>query len=178
MNPIPARTNRIGIMNFSRRGLLRFGMVAGAGQVFRVSADSSACSERAVCLLEVPASASGIHWVHENAMSPSRFLPEALGPGCAFLDYDNDGWMDIYLVNSGPSDFCKPSQAAAQCALQEQSRRHVHRCHGKGRRRRRHLRHGRGRRAITTTTAGPTCSSPPTATASSTRTITTEPSPT
>ena len=28
-----------------------------------------------------------------------------MGPGCAFLDYDNDGWMDIYLVNSGPCDF-------------------------------------------------------------------------
>ena len=41
-------------------------------------------------------------------MSESRFLPEALGPGCAFLDYDNDGWMDIFLVNSGPSDFWKP----------------------------------------------------------------------
>ena len=43
-------------------------------------------------------------------MSESRFLPEALGPGCAFLDYDNDGWMDIFLVNSGPSDFWKPSK--------------------------------------------------------------------
>jgi hypothetical protein len=57
---------------------------------------------------EVPAAASGIHWVHENAMSPERYLPESLGPGCAFLDYDNDGWMDIYLVNSGPSDFYQP----------------------------------------------------------------------
>ncbi len=59
---------------------------------------------------EVPASASGITWVHENAMSPKRYLPETLGPGCAFLDYDNDGWMDIYLVNSGPSDFYKPAK--------------------------------------------------------------------
>src|SRR5256886_3836791 len=59
---------------------------------------------------EIPPSASGITWVHENAMSPNRFLPEALGPGCAFLDYDNDGWMDIFLVNSGPSDFWKPSK--------------------------------------------------------------------
>ncbi len=57
---------------------------------------------------EVPASVSGIRWVHDNAMSPDRFLPETLGPGCAFLDYDNDGWMDIFLVNSGPSDFFKP----------------------------------------------------------------------
>ena len=30
------------------------------------------------------------------------------GSGCAFLDYDNDGWMDIYLVNSGPCDFYTP----------------------------------------------------------------------
>ena len=36
------------------------------------------------------------------------YLPETVGPGCAFLDYDNDGWMDIYLVNSGPCDFYTP----------------------------------------------------------------------
>jgi hypothetical protein len=60
--------------------------------------------------LEIPPSASGITWVHDNAMSPSRYLPETLGPGCAFLDFDNDGWMDIFLVNSGPSDFWKPAQ--------------------------------------------------------------------
>ena len=59
---------------------------------------------------EIPASRSGILWVHENAMSDMRYLPETLGPGCAFLDYDNDGWMDIYLVNSGPCDFWKPSK--------------------------------------------------------------------
>ena len=58
--------------------------------------------------IEVPSSASGITWVHDNAMSDNRYLPETLGPGCAFLDYDNDGWMDIYLVNSGPCDFWKP----------------------------------------------------------------------
>jgi enediyne biosynthesis protein E4 len=58
--------------------------------------------------VEVPSSTSGIDWVHENAMSPTHYLPEALGPGCAFLDYDNDGWMDIFFVNSGSSDFWKP----------------------------------------------------------------------
>ncbi len=59
---------------------------------------------------EVPASTSGIDWVHDNAMSPKRYLPETLGPGCAFLDFDNDGWMDIFLVNSGPADFWQPSK--------------------------------------------------------------------
>ena len=57
----------------------------------------------------VSASRSGISWVHANAMSPQRFLPESLGPGCAFLDYDNDGWMDVFLVNSGPADFFQPA---------------------------------------------------------------------
>ncbi len=46
--------------------------------------------------------------MHDNAMSEERYLPETLGPGCAFMDYDNDGWMDIYLVNSGPCDFYYP----------------------------------------------------------------------
>jgi hypothetical protein len=36
-------------------------------------------------------------------------LPETVGAGCAFFDYDNDGWMDIYLVNSGRSDFYTPT---------------------------------------------------------------------
>ncbi|HUS09838.1 MAG TPA: CRTAC1 family protein [Pyrinomonadaceae bacterium] len=58
---------------------------------------------------EVPASASRITWVHTNAHSPERHLPETVGAGCAFVDYDNDGWMDIFLVNSGPSDFYTPS---------------------------------------------------------------------
>jgi hypothetical protein len=58
----------------------------------------------------VPPSRSGIRWVHHNALSPERFLPETLPPGCAFFDYDNDGWMDIFLVNTGPSDFHTPKQ--------------------------------------------------------------------
>jgi hypothetical protein len=57
---------------------------------------------------EVPASRSGITFVHENAMSPERYLPETMGPGVAFLDYDGDGWMDLYIVNSGPCDFFQP----------------------------------------------------------------------
>ncbi len=43
-------------------------------------------------------------------MSAERYLPETMGPGAAFLDFDNDGWMDLYLVNSGPSDFYTPSK--------------------------------------------------------------------
>ena len=58
---------------------------------------------------EVPASASGIAWKHTAGKSAEKYLPESTGAGCAFFDYDNDGWMDIYLVNSGVADFYKPS---------------------------------------------------------------------
>ena len=53
---------------------------------------------------------AGINWVHDNALSADRYLPETVGAGCVFFDYDNDGWMDIYLVNSGPSDFFTPAK--------------------------------------------------------------------
>jgi len=57
---------------------------------------------------EIPAGKSGIRWVHSSGKSPEKYLPETTGAGCAFFDYDNDGWMDIYLVNSGKCDFFAP----------------------------------------------------------------------
>src|ERR1035441_6973362 len=59
---------------------------------------------------EVPPAVSGIHWAHVAGLSSNMYVPETIGPGGAFLDYDNDGWMDIYLVNSGPCDFYTPPQ--------------------------------------------------------------------
>ena len=56
----------------------------------------------------VPPSVSGISWVHHNGRSPEMYLPETVGAGCAFIDYDSDGWMDIFLVNSGKCDFFDP----------------------------------------------------------------------
>jgi len=59
--------------------------------------------------VEVPPSSSKITWVHNAGKSVLKHLPEISGAGCAFLDYDNDGWMDIYLVNSGKADFFTPT---------------------------------------------------------------------
>jgi len=59
---------------------------------------------------EVPSSASGITWAHTSGLSPEKYLPQSTGAGCAFLDYDNDGWMDIYLVNSGKCDIFTPTK--------------------------------------------------------------------
>ncbi|MEX2264881.1 MAG: CRTAC1 family protein [Bryobacteraceae bacterium] len=57
---------------------------------------------------EVPPAKTGITWTHNAGRSERRHLPEAVGSGGAFFDYDNDGWMDIYLVNSGPAGFFRP----------------------------------------------------------------------
>jgi len=42
---------------------------------------------------------AGIHFTHNNGAFGKKWLPETMGPGCAFIDYDNDGYPDIFLVN-------------------------------------------------------------------------------
>lgn len=43
--------------------------------------------------------AAGIHFAHNNGAFGKMWLPEALGSGVAFIDYNNDGWPDILLIN-------------------------------------------------------------------------------
>ena len=43
---------------------------------------------------------SGIRFKHTNGATGKKYLPETMGAGGAFLDYDNDGWQDVLLVNS------------------------------------------------------------------------------
>jgi hypothetical protein len=42
---------------------------------------------------------AGIHFTHNNGSFGKKWLPETMGPGCGFIDYDNDGYPDILLVN-------------------------------------------------------------------------------
>ena len=94
MSPRLALSLLAGVLALSLNGILS----PGAG------------SESPALFEEVPGSTSGIRWVHDNAMSLERYLPETLPPGVGFLDFDNDGWMDIFLVNTGPSDFFAPKR--------------------------------------------------------------------
>jgi len=43
--------------------------------------------------------AAGIHFTHKSGAFGKKWLPETMGPGVAFLDYDNDGWQDILFIN-------------------------------------------------------------------------------
>jgi enediyne biosynthesis protein E4 len=93
----------------SRRDMVRLLGLAGASTLVGHAPFASRLLASAPAFEEIPPEVSGIRWVHENAMSPERHLPETMGPGVAFFDYDNDGWVDIFMVNSGEADFYKPS---------------------------------------------------------------------
>ncbi len=58
--------------------------------------------------------AAGIRFRHNNGAFGKKFLPETLGSGCAFLDFDSDGWQDVLLINSKdwPGRTASPSHPA------------------------------------------------------------------
>jgi enediyne biosynthesis protein E4 len=64
-------------------------------------------------LVDVTAKA-GISFKHNNGAFGGKYLPETLGSGVAFLDYDKDGWQDILLVNGAnwPGHGTQPSTMA------------------------------------------------------------------
>jgi hypothetical protein len=102
-------------MTRSRRRFLKglaFGGLAGAWGLGRCLPLFGSSPSRDTAGLpafeEIPASKSGITWTHKDGRSPELYLPETLGGGGGFIDYDNDGWMDLYLVNSGKCDFYDP----------------------------------------------------------------------
>jgi hypothetical protein len=82
----------------NRRELLA-GLGAGLlGGVFPGDAAAQAARAPGFQLVDVTA-AAGIQFRHNSGAYGGKLLPETLGSGCAFLDYDADGWPDILLVN-------------------------------------------------------------------------------
>src|SRR5205085_217215 len=88
----------------------------GTGEAKKAAAEKAA-GEQAIVQTQAPApteapcysgpiqfsdvtTQAGIHFKHNSGAYGKHYLPETVGAGCAFLDYDNDGWQDILLVNS------------------------------------------------------------------------------
>lgn len=84
----------------SRRSLLRLGAAAavGAGAGFRGWPAWASPPSRPITFQDI-ARRAGIHFIHYSGAFGKKFLPETMGSGCAFIDYDNDGRPDILLVN-------------------------------------------------------------------------------
>ena len=83
----------------SRRDFLKNMMLlAGAAQIAHprlLSAAAAAPPRRYVNI----APQAGIHFTHNNGAFGKKYLPRTMGSGCAFIDYDNDGWADIFIVD-------------------------------------------------------------------------------
>jgi enediyne biosynthesis protein E4 len=62
-----------------------------------------------VTFLDV-ARAAGIRFKHDNAASPEKYLIETMGGGCGWIDYDQNGLLDLYLVNSAATSVYKPAK--------------------------------------------------------------------
>ncbi len=60
---------------------------------------------------------AGIAFVHSNGATGDKLLPETMGSGGAFFDYDGDGDQDLLLVNGCPWPWSPPAQVPPTSAL-------------------------------------------------------------
>src|SRR6478672_2691584 len=72
---------------------------AGCRKPAPLAAPNSASRAVTPRLVDVTAE-SGIRFRHFTGADGRYFMPESVGCGGAFLDYDGDGWLDVFLVNS------------------------------------------------------------------------------
>ncbi len=96
----------------SRRGFLK---TAGAVLVGSRASLRGGAAVNAVRYVDVAGSA-GISFQHDNAASPEKYLIETMGSGCGWIDYDQNGLLDLYLVN-GASRRPNTSKHALRSAL-------------------------------------------------------------
>lgn len=55
------------------------------------------------------AESAGIDFRHDNAASSEKYLIETMGSGCGWIDYDQDGLLDLYLANGAATRLYKPA---------------------------------------------------------------------
>jgi enediyne biosynthesis protein E4 len=45
---------------------------------------------------------AGIDFVHYDSATPKHYIPEVMGSGIGWIDYDGDGWIDLFCIQDGP----------------------------------------------------------------------------
>jgi enediyne biosynthesis protein E4 len=91
----------------SRRDLLKMGAAGLALSAGKAWPDLYATTP--VTFVDVAGSA-GITFRHDNAASPDKYLIETMGSGCGWIDYDQNGLLDLYLVNGAATRVYTPKQ--------------------------------------------------------------------
>lgn len=89
----------------SRRWLLK--ALIAATVAYPTRSMSRSVPSNPVTFVDV-ASPAGITFRHDNAVTSEKYLIETMGSGCGWLDYDQNGLMDLYLVNGAETRLYKP----------------------------------------------------------------------
>ena len=98
--------------------------------------------------------------IYYGEVDTSDYISEANGCGVAFYDYDNDGWLDILLLNGSRSSGIPDEDIATNRPVPQQPRRDIHGCHSRSRLDENRLGQRRLASETTTTTDLTTCSLP------------------
>ena len=101
-------------MTLSRRNFLVGLSAAAAGSIVPLGFSAETIDRKEV-FLDVT-DAAGLNWKQFSGFSPDRYLIEIMGGGVGLFDFDNDGWLDIFLLNGGETPHGK-SEKPLQNAL-------------------------------------------------------------
>src|SRR5688572_5937923 len=83
--------------------------LSGCGSRPEAAAGTALTQHGADLKLENVAAKVGLRFTHRNSPRTPLTIVETMGSGCAYLDYNDDGWQDVFLVSAG-TDFNNPKQ--------------------------------------------------------------------
>src|SRR5262249_53990733 len=71
---------------------------------------------------EEVAAAAGVPFAHFDSATPMHYIQETMGSGVAWIDYDGDGWLDLFCVQDGPVKPDPATTALPTCRLYRNNR--------------------------------------------------------
>src|ERR1051325_7052286 len=81
---------------------------------------ANASSDDSTITFEDVTQRAGIDFIHNNGSFGKKYLPETMGPGVGFIDYDNDGWPDVFIANGHINEDIQQVQSNVTYAMSPQ----------------------------------------------------------